>query len=57
MHVDPATNHLTLAAPKHRSHDHRCAQCGEPLVTDHDKARRDRELCIDCAYDTIACTD
>ncbi|HSN30879.1 MAG TPA: hypothetical protein VLT45_31540 [Kofleriaceae bacterium] len=57
MQAEPAASRPTITDPKNRSLDRRCTQCGEELVIDHDRARRDRELCVDCAFDTIACTD
>jgi formylmethanofuran dehydrogenase subunit E len=45
------------AEPTKRTDEHRCAQCGERLDRNTARPRSERELCVDCAFDTIACTD
>ncbi len=38
-----------------RSPEPRCPQCGDRIRTR--PTTRERELCADCAYDTVPCTD
>ncbi len=35
----------------------RCEQCGEALDPKRHRSRPIRERCVDCAFDTLPCTD
>jgi len=35
----------------------RCKQCGEALEPKPHRSRPINELCVDCAFDTLPCTD
>ncbi len=55
MDIAPSPTTPSTAPTSNRPAEPCCPQCGDRIRTR--PITRERELCTDCAYDTVPCTD